>query len=82
MVYATYRLIPRRQPLWASTRPIPRAIKTKSSPAKSTELEPPIHTCHFDYMMWTHTGQKYATVYEVVKAMYDNEKGLHDTRPL
>ncbi len=33
-------------------------------------------------MMWTHTGQKYATVYEVVKAMYDNEKGLHETRPL
>ena len=33
-------------------------------------------------MLWTHTGQKYATVYKVVKATYDNEKGLHDTSPL
>ena len=42
--------------------------KIKPSP-KLTGLVTPIHTRHFDYMLWTHTGQKYATVYKAARAM-------------
>jgi TRAP transporter TAXI family solute receptor len=55
--------------------------EVKPSPKFTGVLEP-LQILHFDYMFWTHKGQKDETVYKVAKAVYDNEKGLHDTSPL
>lgn len=61
----------------------PKGFLAKVEPSpRHTGVRQPIHTLFFDYMLWTHKGQKADTVYKVVKAMYENEKALHDTSPL
>ena len=61
----------------------PKGFLAKVEPnPRHTGVLQPIHTLFFDYMLWTHKGQKDETVYKVVKAMYENEKALHDTSPL
>jgi TRAP transporter TAXI family solute receptor len=45
-------------------------------------VEGPINVLAYDYMLWTHKGMNPDTVYKVVKALYDNERTLHQASPI
>lgn len=61
----------------------PKSYMKVIQPAKPlVGIVKPTNTIHFDYTLWTHKGQKDEVVYKVVKAMYENEKALHETSPL
>jgi len=45
-------------------------------------IEGPINVLAYDYMLWTHKGMNSDTVYKVVKALYENEKTLHQASPI
>ena len=52
-------------------------------PAKPlTGVLEPVNVLHFDYLFWTHNKAPNDVVYTVTKAMYENEKLLHESSPL
>ena len=45
-------------------------------------VERPIHVLAYDYMLWTHQGMDAEIVYQVAKALFENEKTLHEASPI
>ncbi len=45
-------------------------------------VKEPVHTLHFDYLIWANKDVQDDVVYKVVKAMYENEADLKATSPL
>ena len=62
---------------------LPGVYLTEVKPnAKFVAVKEPVNVLTYDYMLWTHKGMNEKHVYEVTKALYNNEQALRDTGPL
>lgn len=61
----------------------PKSYLAEVKPAENlVGVVEPIYTLHYDFLLWTHSGLDAQTVYDVTKAVYDNEKELKAASPL
>ena len=62
---------------------LPGVYLTKVKPtAKFVAVRESVNVLTYDYMLWTHKDMDAKHVYEVTKALYNNEQALRDTGPL
>ncbi|MGI9379395.1 MAG: TAXI family TRAP transporter solute-binding subunit [Methyloligellaceae bacterium] len=70
----------------AANRTLKLAPKTTINTVKPAKpfvgIKAPTNAIHFAYTLWAHKGVDNKIVEDVVKAIYDNEKGLHELSPL
>lgn len=61
----------------------PKSYLDKVEPSKElVGVRSPVYTLHYDFLLWTNKKLSDEIVYNVAKAMYENQKELRDSSPL
>ena len=76
-------LDPSEKATQAAVKIYPRSYLRQVEPRKGlVGVKEPIYALSFDYLLWTHKNVSDEIVYQVSKAMYQNEKALKASSPL